>query len=80
MNEEVFEALRSAQELCAYLRNNAADPEAGKLAELLHDARTRIDAALQGLEAQCADVGRTENKPHGPVSERLMQRFYGPPK
>lgn len=74
MNDEVLEALRSAQELCAYLWNNtdANDPGAGnielvahsdrgaeQLAALLNDARTRIDSALHGIEIQAADVGRT---------------------
>ena len=80
MNSEVLEALRSAQELCAYLWNNtdANDPSAGKfeliahdeadaeqLAALLNDARTRIDAALHGLEIQYADVGKTTDYPRG---------------
>ena len=58
-------ALRSAQELCAYLWNNtdANDPEAAnvelvahsdkhaeQLAALLNDARERVDSALHGLE------------------------------
>lgn len=110
MNDEVTEALRSAQELCAYLWNNtdANNPEAGnvelvahsdehaaQLAALLNDARTRVDAALHGLEIQHADVGKTSQcthpncncwmglcskGPHGPTSERLMRKFYGPPK
>jgi hypothetical protein len=95
MNDEVTEALRSAQELCAYLWNNtdANNPEAGnvelvvhsdkhaeQLAALLNDARTRVDAALHGLEIQQADTGSTAAKPHGPVGEQLMRRFYGPPK
>jgi len=110
MNDEVTEALRSAQELCAYLWNNtdANNPEAGnvelvahsdedaaQLAALLNDARARIDAALHGLEIQQADVGKTNQcthpncncwmgvcskGPHGPTSERLMRKFYGPPK
>ena len=95
MNDEVMEALRSAHELCAYLWNNtdANDPEAGnvelvahsdrhaeQLAALLNDARTRVDAALHGLEIQHAGIGNTADKPHGPVSEQMMRRFYGPPK
>lgn len=95
MNDEVMEALRSAHELCAYLWNNtdATDPKAGnvellvssekhanQLAALLNDARTRVDAALRGLEIQHADTGSTKDKPHGPVSEQVMRRFYGPPK
>lgn len=95
MNDEVIEALRSAQELCAFLWNNtdANNPESGnvelvahsdkhaeQLAALLNDARTRIDAALHGLEIQAADTGSTMDKPHGPVSEQMMRRFYGPPK
>lgn len=78
MNNEVLEALRSAQELFAYLWNNtdANDPEAGnvglvahsakhaeQLAALLNDARTRVDAALHGLESQGADVGKTADYP-----------------
>ena len=93
MDNEVIEALRSAHELCAYLWNNtdANDPENGnvelvahsdvhaeQLAALLNDARTRLDSALHGLEIQGADIGRTSDKPHGPVSERLMRKFYGP--
>ena len=65
MNNEVLEALRSAQELCAYLWNNtdATDPAAGnvelvahshkhaeQLAALLNDARRRVDAPLLGRE------------------------------
>ena len=80
MNNEVLEALRSAQELCAYLWNNtdANDPEAGnvelvahsdkhaeQLAALLNDARTRVDAALHGLEIQGSDVGKTADYPRG---------------
>lgn len=80
MNNEVLEALRSAQELCSYLWNNtdANDPEAGnvelvahsdkrgeQLAALLNDARTRVDAALHGLEIQGADVGKTADYPRG---------------
>jgi hypothetical protein len=95
MNDEVIEALRSAQELCAFLWNNtdANDTESARinitadsdrcaeqLAALLNDARTRIDAALHGVELQQADVGATAINPHGPVSERLMRKYYGPPK
>ena len=72
-----------------------ADEHAAQLAALLNDARTRIDAALHGLEIQQADVGKTNQcthpncncwtgvcskGPHGPTSERLMRKFYGPPK
>ena len=85
MNNEVIEALRSAQELCAYLWNNtdANNPDAGnveliahsdkhaeQLAALLNDARTRIDAALHGLEIQIADVGKTADYPRGYFSKR----------
>ena len=95
MNTEVMEALRAAQELCAYLWNNtdADNPEssnieliahedkhANQLAALLNDARTRIDVALHGIEIQEADTGTTIDKPHGPVSERMMRKFYGPSK
>lgn len=94
MNNEVMEALRSAQELLTYLWNNtdANNPEAGnvelvthsdkhgeQLAALLNDARTRVDAVLHGLEIQQSDIGSTPEKPHGPVGEQLMRRFYGPP-
>lgn len=93
MNDEIVEALRSAQELCAYLWNNtdADNPEGGnieliahedkhanQLAALLNDARARIDAALHGIDIQEADAGTTCEKPHGPVSEALMRKFYGP--
>jgi hypothetical protein len=91
---EVIEALRSAQELCAYLWNNTdaerpteanielvthSDRHAEQLAALLNDARTRVDAALHGLEIQQANIGATATRPHGPVSEQMMRRFYGPP-
>lgn len=71
MNDEVIEALRSANELCQYLWNNtdADNPEAGnieliahedkhanQLAALLNDARTRVEAALHGIEIQAAAV------------------------
>jgi hypothetical protein len=63
MNDEIIEALRSAQELCSYLWNNTdadepesanvelvahSDKHAEQLAALLNDARTRVDAALHG--------------------------------
>jgi hypothetical protein len=85
MKDEVIEALRSAQELCSYLWNNtdANNPEAGnleliahsdrhanQLAALLNDARTRVDAALHGLEIQSADVGKTADYPRGYFSKR----------
>lgn len=85
MNNDVLEALRSAQELCAYLWNNtdATDPKAGnvelvahsdkhakQLAALLNDARTRVDAALHGLEIQEADAGTTADYPRGFFSLR----------
>ena len=71
MNDEVTEALRSAQELCAYLWNNTdannqeagnvelvahSDEHAAQLAALLNDARTRIDAALHGRDMPVADA------------------------
>lgn len=80
VDSEVLEALRSAQELCAYLWNNtdASDPGSGnvelvahsekhaeQLAALLNDARTRVDAALHGIELQRADVGTTADYPRG---------------
>jgi hypothetical protein len=73
----------------------AAADEIERLAALLNDARTQIDAALHGLEIQQADVGKTDQcthpnctcwmgvcskGAHGPTSERLMRKFYGPPK
>lgn len=36
-----------------------------QLAALLNDARTRVDAALHGLEIQGADVGKTADYPRG---------------
>jgi hypothetical protein len=95
MNEEVLEALRSAHELCEFLWNNTdsdnttdanvelvahTDVHAEQLAALLNDARTRIDSALHGIELQQADIGTFEKGPNGPVSERLMSKFYGPPR
>jgi hypothetical protein len=93
MDSEVLEALRSAQELCAYLWNNTdanaeanvelvahSDRHAEQLAALLNDARERVEVALHGLEIQQDDIGATANRPHGPVSEQMMRRFYGPPK
>lgn len=80
MNAEVLEALRSAQELCAYLWHNtdASNPEAGnlelvaidekhaaQLAALLNDARMRVDIALHGLELMEADRGMTSDYPRG---------------
>jgi hypothetical protein len=32
------------------------------------------------LEIQQADIGTTTTRPHGPVGEQMMRRFYGPPK
>lgn len=95
LSSEVLEALRSAQELCTYLWNNTdandpgignvelvahSDKHAEQLAALLNDTRMRVDAALHGLEIQQGDIGSTADKPHGPVGEQMMRRFYGPPK
>ena len=110
MKNETIEALRSAQELCEFLWNNTdadnppdgnvelvahTDKHATQLAALLNDARTRVEAALHGIEIQLGDAGKTaqcthpkcncwmgvcSKGPHGPTSERLMRKFYGPPK
>ena len=87
MKNEVLEALRSAQELFAYLKNNtdANDPElanielaahsekhAENLAALLNDAQTRVDAALHGLEIRAAGVKEpTQPAPRAPAVQQV---------
>lgn len=50
MNNEVMEALRSAQELCAYLWNNtdANDPEAGNVELVAHSDKHAEQLAALG--------------------------------
>jgi hypothetical protein len=80
MDSEVLEALRSAQELCAYLWNNTdanaeanveivahSDRHAEQLAALLNDAREKIDAALHGIEIQGVE---TNDYPRGFFARR----------
>jgi len=95
MNQEVIEALRSAQELCAFLWHSVdpdeptegeieliahTDNAAQALSALLNDTMDRVSAAIDGIEIQSAHVGETSSNPHGPVPEHLMRKFYGPPK
>lgn len=72
MDADTIEALRSAHELCAYLWNNVNDDGSGnveliahserhseQLSALLNDARTRVFAALEAIERQQGDIGKT---------------------
>lgn len=94
MNQEIIEALRSAQEMLAFLWNNVnaeapedgnvellvhSDSHAASLSALMNDAKTRIDAALHGLELQSGAIGDTRGCTHPQCNCWMGVCGKGPP-